>query len=103
MYDRENVGWKMVYNFLGIDEKTKRNLLTFDQNIGAVYLNIRSVYPNKNHVTTHPVTLRRRKQVFGTLLLGPSIHGLVTEKYKSQDQRIKICKYKHKNWITRLL
>ena len=20
--DRENVGWKMVYNFLGIDEKT---------------------------------------------------------------------------------
>ena len=21
-FDRENVGWKMVYNFLGIDEKT---------------------------------------------------------------------------------
>ena len=50
----KNVGWKMVYNFLGIDEKTKRNLLTFDQNIYAVYSNIHAVYPNKNHVTTHP-------------------------------------------------
>ena len=36
----------MVYNFLGIDEKTKKNLLTFNQNICAVYSNIRAVYPN---------------------------------------------------------
>ena len=31
-FDRENVGWKMVYNFLGIDEKkknTQKCLLTF--------------------------------------------------------------------------
>ena len=47
------MGWKMVYNFLGIDEKTQRNLRTFDQNIYTVYLNIHAVYPNKNHVTTH--------------------------------------------------
>ena len=54
-FDRgKNVGWKMVYNFLGRDEKTDRNLLTFDQNIRSVYSNIRAVYPNKNHVTTHP-------------------------------------------------
>ena len=51
----ENVGWKMVYNFLGIDEKTLRNLPTFDQNVRTVYSNIRTVYPSKNHVTTHPV------------------------------------------------
>ena len=50
------MGWKMVYSFLGIDEKTQRNLhiVTFDQNISAVYSNIRTVYPNENHVTTHP-------------------------------------------------
>ena len=45
----------MVYSFLDIDKKkTLRNLLTFDQNIHAVYLNILEVYPNKIHVTTHP-------------------------------------------------
>ena len=48
------MGWKMVYNFLGIDEKTERNLPTFDQNVRTVYSNIRTVYPSKNHVTTHP-------------------------------------------------
>ena len=50
----ENVGWKMVYNFLGIDEITYRNLPIFDQNVRTLYLNIRTVYPSKNHVTTHP-------------------------------------------------
>ena len=34
--------------------KTWRNLLTFDQNVRTVYSSIRPVYPNKNHVTTHP-------------------------------------------------
>ena len=48
------MGWKMVYNFLGIDEKTSRNLPTFDQNVRTVYSNIRTVYQSKNHVTTHP-------------------------------------------------
>ena len=48
------MGWKMVYHFLGIDEKTLRNLLTLDQNIRTVYSNIRTVYASKNHVTTHP-------------------------------------------------
>ena len=43
----------MVYNFLGINQKAYRNLLTFDQNIRTVYLNICGVYPIKNHVTTH--------------------------------------------------
>ena len=59
-----NVGWKMVYNFLGIDEKTKRNLPTFDQNVRTVYSNIRTVYPSKNHVTTHPVKCTLRKVYF---------------------------------------
>ena len=53
-FEWENVGWKMVYNFLGIDEKIKRNLFTFDQNVCTVYSNINTVYPSKNHVTTHP-------------------------------------------------
>ena len=48
------MGSKMVYNFLGKDEKTWRNLLTLDQNIHSVYSPIRAVYPNKNHVTSHP-------------------------------------------------
>ena len=51
------MGWKMVYNFLGIDKKTKRNLPTFDQTVRTVYSNIRIVYPSKNHVTTHPVNI----------------------------------------------
>ena len=46
--------WKVVYNFLGIDEKTYRNLLTFNQNFRTVYSNIHAVYPNKNYVTTRP-------------------------------------------------
>ena len=33
----------MVYNFLGIDEKTQRNLLTLDQNIRTVYLNVQRI------------------------------------------------------------
>ena len=27
--DRENVGWKMVYNFLGNDKNMEKSLLTF--------------------------------------------------------------------------
>ena len=45
----------MVYNFLGIVKKIKRNLLAFDQNIRTVYSNISTVYRPKNHVTTHHV------------------------------------------------
>ena len=33
-------------NILGIDEKTYRNLLTFDQNVRTVNSNIRAVYPD---------------------------------------------------------
>ena len=43
-----------MYSFLGIDEETYRNLPTFDQNVRTVYSNIRTAYPSKNHVTTHP-------------------------------------------------
>ena len=53
-FDGENVGWKIVYNFLGIDEKTLRNLLIFYQNVRTVYSYIRTVYPDKEHVTSHP-------------------------------------------------
>ena len=51
------MGWKMVYKFPGIDEKTQRNLPTFDQNV-------RTVYPSKNHVTTHPDTGNPRTGTF---------------------------------------
>ena len=57
------MGMKMVYNFLGKDEKTRTNLCllllktplwkrsqTF---FYTVY------YPNNNHVTTHPVPLKK--------------------------------------------
>ena len=30
VFDQENVGWKLVYNFLGIDEKRQRNRLSFE-------------------------------------------------------------------------
>ena len=35
--------------------RKQRNLPTFDQNVCTVYSNIHTVYPSKNHVTTHPV------------------------------------------------
>ena len=38
-----------MHNFLGIDERTKGNLLTFDHNVRTVYSNIKTVYPSKNH------------------------------------------------------
>ena len=47
-------------NFLGKDEKTKRNLLLSNQNVGTVYSNIRTVYPSQKHVTTHPVLCFQR-------------------------------------------
>ena len=61
-FEREKCGLEngvTVYNFLGIDEKTKRNLLlAFNQNIHTVYSNNGAVYPNKKHVTAHPDVLR---------------------------------------------
>ena len=45
-----------------------RNLLTFDQNVDAVYSNIRAVYPNKNHVTTHPETSTNFVQIIALWL-----------------------------------
>ena len=47
----------MVYNFLCKDEKnTQKYLLTFALNIGVERSPpfFRTVYPNRNHVTTHP-------------------------------------------------
>ena len=49
----------MVYNFQCKDEKnTQKYLLTFAKNIGVERSPpfFRTVYPNRNHVTTHPVT-----------------------------------------------
>ena len=48
----------MVYNFLCKDEKnTQKYLLTFAKNIGVERSPpfFRTVYPNRNHVTTHHV------------------------------------------------
>ena len=53
--DRENVGWKMVYNFLGNDGKTWRNLYLLSLKTSLSKRSrtfFRAVYPNKNHVTT---------------------------------------------------
>ena len=47
----------MVYNFLCKDEKNRQKyLLTFAKNIGVERSPpfFRTVYPNRNHVTTHP-------------------------------------------------
>ena len=63
------MGWKMLHTFLGIDEKTQRNLITFNQNIRTVYSNIRAVYPNKNHVTTHLVCTEQRNLDYAILNL----------------------------------
>ena len=47
------MGWKMVYNFLGNDEKnTEKSLLTSLWKRSRTFL--RAVYQNKNHVTLTP-------------------------------------------------
>ena len=51
----------MVYNFLCKDEKNmQKYLLTFAKNIGVERSPpfFHTVYPNRNHVTTHPVNVR---------------------------------------------
>ena len=48
----------MVYNFLCKDEKTRRNIylrLLKTSVWKEVRHFLRTVYPNRNHVTTHPV------------------------------------------------
>ena len=35
-------------------ENIEKSILIFNQNVRTVYSNVRAVYPNKNHVTTHP-------------------------------------------------
>ena len=51
------MGWKMVYNFLGKDEKHGEIFTYFrlkhhcGKEVGHFS---NTVYPNKNHVTTHP-------------------------------------------------
>ena len=58
----KNVGLKVVYNFLGKDEKnTEKSQLTFALNIIVEKESefFRTVYPSKNHVTTHPELLIR--------------------------------------------
>ena len=54
--DRENVGWKMVYTFLGNDEKTLRNLCFLSLKTSLWKRSqtfFRVVYRNKYHVTIH--------------------------------------------------
>ena len=53
-----------MYNVLCIVEKTRRKLLTIDQNIRAVYANMRAMYPNKR---THDCpTCKLKPDVFLT-------------------------------------
>ena len=54
--DQEKCGLKLVYNFLGEDEKTQRNLylLLLKTSLWKEVRHFfRTLYPNKNHVTTH--------------------------------------------------
>ena len=48
------MGWKMVYNFLGKDEKMEKSGLTFALNINVERSRtfFRTVYPNKNQTKT---------------------------------------------------
>ena len=52
------MGWKMVYNFLGIYENIEKSLLIFDQNNFEIHTSKRpffhTVHPSKNHLTTGP-------------------------------------------------
>ena len=86
------MGWKMVYNFPGIDEKTQRNLLTFDQNVRTVYSNIHAVNPNKNHVTTHPV---QELPDLGLLCL-QVLKGVSMRLSVKKDSKNKSCKVEFK-------
>ena len=60
-FDRENVGWKMVSNFLGNDEKTWINLYLLSLKTSVWKRSptfFRAVCPNKNNVTTLPEPIR---------------------------------------------
>ena len=56
----------MVYNFLGIDEKTEKSTYIFDQNIHAVYSDIHAVYPNKKTCDYTPYHAGQRENNKGT-------------------------------------
>ena len=66
------MGWKMVYNFLGKDKNREKSLLTSLKTSlwerGLTFFH--TVYPSKNHVTTHPdffcviITLSNLKLTF---------------------------------------
>ena len=61
----------MVYNTLSKDERTRRNIyLLLLKNIGVERSPpfFRTMYPNRNHVTAHPV-----KATFGSLLKSKSL------------------------------
>ena len=48
------MGWKMVYTVLDADEKTKRILRTFDQNIRTVYSNKPPTLSHWNAILAKP-------------------------------------------------
>ena len=51
------MGWKMVYNFLGKDEKTEKSLLLLKTSMWKRRrIFFHTVNPNKNHVNTHPAS-----------------------------------------------
>ena len=65
----------MVYNFLCKDEKTRRNiylLLLKTSVLKEVRHFFRTVYPNRNHVTTHPDFYRAEPARYKTYFLHAS-------------------------------
>ena len=53
------MGWNMVYNFLGKDEKTWRNLYLLSLKTSlwkeVRHFSVQCIHTNKNHVTNQPV------------------------------------------------
>ena len=68
------MGWKMVYNFLGIYENIEKSLLTFDQNNFPTSKRpfFHTVHPiqSKNHVNTRPDS---GMTIFFSLPLSPNL------------------------------
>ena len=65
-YIGKNVGWKMVYTFLGKDEKTQRNLYLLSLKTSLWKRSqpfFCTVYLSKNHVTTHHVDWDVKNQI----------------------------------------
>ena len=87
------MGWKRVYNFLGKDEKTQRNLYLLSLKTSLWKRNrtfFSTVYPSKNHVTTHPGNrsfyLYLKLMIHAYILQDDLVRSYIEEYHLNQDQ-----------------